>query len=53
MQPDDVIVSSSPAACEAHTDDEDQCQQAKKEETSREAPTIEGNREREEKHDYF
>ena len=41
MQPDDVIVSSSLAMHGVFNDDEDQCQQAKKEETSSEAPTLE------------
>ena len=41
MQPDDVIVTLSPATCEAYTNFEDQYQQAKKEETSIEASTIE------------
>ena len=45
MQPDDVVLSSSLAMQEAYTDDKDQCQQAKKEDTSvyeASAPTIEG-----------
>ena len=38
----DIIVRLNPRAHETYTNDEDQCQKAKKEEMPSEAPTIEG-----------